>query len=135
MRVLTRAHLESGTQQTRLPPAWCVLQVCGLGYVYSEVYTNHALQTQSTYHVFKDGSCGFVLVTLTKPALKTPVIYCSRSRFGQFPHFPAIYTYSSYTVSTSRYMDGNTPTCLGSSLWLMPGSGVWCSAYLPYLIS
>lgn len=78
-----RAHLESGTQQTRLPqPGVCP----GLRarYVYSEVYTNHALQTQSTYHVFKDGSCGFVLVTLTKPALKTPVIYCSRSRFGQF---------------------------------------------------
>ena len=34
--------------------------------------------------VFNDGSCGFVLVTFTKPAMKIPVIYCFSTRFGQF---------------------------------------------------
>ena len=34
--------------------------------------------------VFNDGSCGFVLVTFTKPAMKIPIIYCSCTRLGQF---------------------------------------------------
>ena len=34
-------------------------------------------------HVFNDGSCGFVLVTFTTPAMKSPVIYCPCTCFRQ----------------------------------------------------
>lgn len=114
-------------------PSLVCAQVFGLGTFIARYTPIMPSKHRVLMRVFNDGSCGFVLVTFTKPAMKIPVIYCSSTHFGNFT-LPTIYTYSFYTVSY-KPIYGWEYTCLASSLWLMLSCGAWCSAYPPYLVS
>lgn len=64
-------------------PSMVRVQVFGLG-AFTERYTPIMPSKHKVLmHVFNDRSCGFVLVTFTTPAMKSPVIYCPCTRFSQ----------------------------------------------------